>query len=277
MKKCLIILFLLSIFISQVNALEIKSNNAVLYNLNDDKILIDKNKDEKASIASLTKLMTALVAIEKINNLNEKVYFVKSDYEKLEELDATGSSMKKDKQYSYRDLLYGLLMESGADCANALARLTYESQDSFVNAMNDKAKKLNLKNTHFSNPIGLDDKDNYSSVNDVATILKECLKNEELNKMITSKSYTLSDGTKIKHTIDWYAEKLETDLSFIKGAKTGFETDSGYALASIAEKDNVTLMLVTTKGFKKFNHIEDAKNIYNYFFSLPNNLYNYYY
>ena len=106
MKKFLII-FLLSIFIiPSAWALEIKSNNAVLYNLNDDKVLIDKNKDEKASIASLTKLMTALVAIEKIENLDEKVSFIKSDYEKLEQLDASGSSMKKDKQYSYKDLLY---------------------------------------------------------------------------------------------------------------------------------------------------------------------------
>ena len=132
--------------------------------------------------------------------------------------------------------------------------------------MNDKAKELNLKNTSFANPIGLDDKNNYSTVDEVAIILKKCLENEQLNKIITSKEYTLSDGTKIKHTIDWYAKKLETDLSFIKGAKTGFETNSGYALASIAEKDGVTLLLVTTNGKEKYNHIEDAKTIYNYYF-----------
>ena len=266
MKKLLIVLLLSIFVIPSAFALEIKSNNAVLYNLNDNKILIDKNKNEQASIASLTKLMTALVAIEKIEDLDNKVSFVKSDYENLKKLDASESSMDKNKQYSYKDLLYGLIMESGADCANALARLTYENDYNFVKAMNEKAKQLGLKNTHFANPIGLDDKDNYSTVDEVATILKKCLEHKDLKTIILSKSYTLSDGTEIKHTIDWYAKEMKIDLSYIKGGKTGFETDSGYALASIAEKDDVTLLLVTTNGKNKFNHIEDAKNIYSYYF-----------
>ena len=125
LKTLFFILVCLVLTITNVNAeeLRINSNNAVLYNLNDNKILYEKNKDQKVSIASLTKMMTALVAIENIEDLNKKVNFIKSDYDKLIEMDASGSSLDNSKSYTYEDLLYGLILESGADCANALARL----------------------------------------------------------------------------------------------------------------------------------------------------------
>ena len=170
MKKLKILFFVLvclALTITNVNAdeLKISSNNAVLYNLNDDTILYEKNKDQKVSIASLTKMMTALVAIENIEDLNKKVTFVKSDYDKLIEMDATGSSLDKSKSYTYEDLLYGLILESGADCANALARLVAGNEKDFVKMMNAKAKELGMNNTSFANPIGMDDKNNYSTVN----------------------------------------------------------------------------------------------------------------
>ena len=268
MKKLLIITLSLFIFIPiKISALEINSNNAVLYNLNDNEILLDKNKDQKVSIASLTKLMTALVAIENIENINEKVTFVKSDYEKLLEQDASGSSLDKNKEYTYEDLLYGLILESGADCANALARLTAGNEENFVKLMNEKAKQLNLTNTSFAGPIGLDNKNNYSSMKDVATLLKEVLKNEYLKKIVTSKEHKLTDGQVITHTIYWYMKNARTTMPYLKGGKTGYETDSGYALASVAEKEGTTLMLITTKADKSTGQIEDAKNIYEYYFN----------
>ncbi len=267
-KYYFIVVFLLLVLINPVYASEIsiKSNNAVLYNLNDNKILYEKNKDQKVSIASLTKLMTALVAVENIEDLNESVSFAKQDYDKLLKQDASGSSLKKDKKYTYEDLLYGLLLESGADCANALARLTAGSEKNFVEKMNAKAKELGMNSTSFANPIGLDDKNNYSTVQDVAILLKEDLKNPVLNEILTSLTHKISDGTVIHHTIYDYMKYHKISYSSMKGGKTGYELKSGYALASIATENGTTLLLVTSKADKSPNHIKDAVNVYKYYF-----------
>ena len=266
--KYLLLIFILFTIITPVYAegINIRSNNAVLYNLNDNRIIYEKNKDQKVSIASLTKLMTALVAIENIDNLTDQVTFSKSDYEKLEKQDASSSSLKKNKKYTYEDLLYGLILESGADCANALARLTLKNEQNFVKKMNEKAKELGMDNTRFANPIGLDDKNNYSTVNDIAILLKEDLRNPILNTIINTLSYKLSDGTIIHHTIYDYIKNFKVKIPGIQGGKTGYEINSGYALASIAVQNNTKLMLITSKGPKIPDHIIDAKNIYNYYF-----------
>lgn len=269
MKKIMYLLLLFSFFIVSpvfANDLNLSSNNAVLYNLNDNKIMYEKNKDEKVSVASLTKLMTALVAVENINDINQKVKLEKIDYDRLIKQDASSSSLKRDTYYTYEDLLYGLILESGADCANALARLTFGSEESFVIKMNQKAEELGMSNTKFANPIGLDDKNNYSSVNDIAILLKEDLKNPVLEKVITSLHHTLTDGTTINHTIYFYMDRYKIDIPSMRGGKTGYELKSGYALASIATKNDTTLILVSSNAKNKPDHVIDAKKTYDYFF-----------
>lgn len=266
----LITIIIISIFLIipvHADSIRINSNNAILYNIDEDIILYEKNKDQKVSIASMTKLMTALVAVENIDNLNTKVKLEKSDYDKLLIQDASGSSLKKDRYYTYEDLLYGLILESGADCANALARLTAGNEENFVKKMNERAKVLGMTNTRFSNPIGLDNINNYSTVEDVAILLKKDLRNPTLNKMITSLKHTLSDGTVIEHTIYDYMQYLKIDMPYMKGGKTGYEIKSGYALASISQKDNTTLLLVTSLGKHMGDHIKDAKTLYDYYYN----------
>lgn len=247
----------------QKNDLSIYSNNAILYNLKDDEILFQKNKDQKVSIASLTKMMTALIAIENINDLNEKVSFQKSDYQDLIAMDASASSLNHEKQYSYNDILHGLMMESGADCANILARLVGGNEKTFVKMMNQKAKQLGMKNTSFANPIGMDDKNNYSTMSDLVLLFKAGLKNDTWKKIATTMYYTLEDGTKIEHTIKLYERNAYIKAPYILGGKTGYETDAGYALATIANKNNTTLIFITSKTNTLNGHIKDAKKYTN--------------
>jgi len=251
----------------QKNYLSIYSNNAILYNLKDNEILFQKNKDQKVSIASLTKMMTALIAIENINDLNEKVSFQKSDYQDLIAMDASASSLNHEKQYSYNDILHGLMMESGADCANILARLVGGNEETFVKMMNQKAKQLGMKNTSFANPIGMDDKNNYSTMSDLVLLFKAGLKNDTWKKIATTMYYTLEDGTKIEHTIKLYERNAYIKAPYILGGKTGYETDAGYALATIANKNNTTLIFITSKTNTLNGHIKDAKKIYEYYFN----------
>lgn len=271
MKKVLSFIFVFILFMVRVNAIElgISSKNAILYNMDSGEVLYEKDADEKVSIASLTKIMTALVSIENIKDLDSQVVLTTDDFKGLVEANAVTAGFTKGEVVTYRDLLYGLLLPSGADAAKALARNIAGSEENFIKMMNEKVGEMNLKNTHFSTVIGLDDDNNYSTAREVALIFKEALKNEDLKTIITTKEYTSSDGkVKFHSTIQSNAKKFEIDVPYILGGKTGTTTDAGLCLATIAKENDVNYMLVTLGALydKKAPHnIEDAQTIYDYF------------
>lgn len=272
MKKLIFLIFVFFLIISSTKAsddIQISSKEAVLYNLDTGNILYEKNKDEKIPVASLTKLMTALVAVEKINNIDSMVIIKKEDLQDLDKQNLVIAGFTNGEVVTYRDLLAGLLLPSGADAAMALMHNLSSSEEEFINSMNQKVKQLNLKNTHFSNPIGLDDENNYSSAYDISVIFKEVLKNKNLKEIITSRKYKTSDGKlTFKSTIQSNAKRYNIQAPYIKGGKTGTTTGAGLCLATIAKENGVNYMLVTTGALydKKFpHHIEDAKTIYEYY------------
>lgn len=249
--------------------LDVSSKNAILYNMDTEEVLYEKDADEKVSIASLTKIMTALVSIENIEDLDAQVVLTADDFDGLVEANVVTAGFTKGEVVTYRDLLYGLLLPSGADAAKALARNVAGSEENFIKMMNEKVKEMNLENTNFSTVIGLDDDNNYSTAREVALIFKEALKNEDFKTIITTKEYTSSDGkVKFHSTIQSNAKKFEIDVSYILGGKTGTTTDAGLCLATIAKENDVNYMLVTLGALydKKAPHnIEDAQTIYDYF------------
>lgn len=271
MKKVLSFIFVFILFMVRANAVEldISSKNAILYNMDSGEVLYEKDADEKVSIASLTKIMTALVSIENIKDLDSQVVLTADDFEGLVEANAVTAGFTKGEVVTYRDLLYGLLLPSGADAAKALARNIAGSEENFIKMMNEKVGEMNLKNTRFSTVIGLDDDNNYSTAREVALIFKEALKNEDFKTIITTKEYTSSDGkVKFHSTIQSNAKKFEIDVPYILGGKTGTTTDAGLCLATIAKENDVNYMLVTLSALydKKAPHnIEDAQTIYDYF------------
>lgn len=261
-----IICTIFSLFIfTNVNALEIQSKGAILYNIKDNKILYQQNENDKIQIASLTKIMTAIVTLENIENLDETATLTKEDFKGLAEENLVTAGFHPEQKVTYRDLLYGLLLPSGADAAKSLARLVGEDENNFVLLMNNKAKTLKLKNTHFSNPIGLDDSNNYSTTKEVSEIFMYALKNKDFKKIITTDSYTTSDGTiTLKNTI----RHNKNVGDYLEGGKTGTTDNAGLCLATIASKNNVNFLLVTTGApyDKKGPHnYEDAKTIYENF------------
>lgn len=266
MKKVVFkIFFLFCLFIININvfALDIYSSNAIMYNLNDDKVLYEKEPDEQVKIASLTKIMTTVVALENIDDLDEEIVMPSSAYVDLDGYVTSG--IKVFDKVTYRDLLYGIMLPSGADCANAIAILTTGSVSNFVDKMNEKVHELNLVNTHFSNPIGKD-LDNYSSVSDLAIILKYALQDDEFYKIFTAREYTTTNNIHFKSTLDTKSKNL--DVSNILGSKTGFTDLALNCLASISKINNVSYLLVTvgadTSGPYQFI---DAINLYNYYSS----------
>lgn len=260
---------LLFICFFQINVraidLTVQSNNAILYHLDTDEVLYEKESNERVSIASLTKIMTALVVVEHVDNLDERVMMNSQDFKGLVEQNAVQAGFQVNEKVTYRDLLYGLLLPSGADAAQALARLVAKDEIHFVTLMNKKAGQLHLKNTHFKNVTGLDSDNHYSTVKEVSILFKEALKNKDLKKIMTTKSYRTSNGRLfLRSTV----LKYDSTIPYLQGGKSGTTSKAGLCLASIADLSGTQLLLVTTGApYDKRgpHHIEDAKVIYDYF------------
>lgn len=270
MKKVVFFLFSLFFFCYSVYAenFDITGEYVSLYNMNEDILLYSKNDTKKTSIASLTKMMTTLVAIEEINDLDEIVTIKERDFEGTVGYSKAG--FKVGDKVTYRDLLYGIILPSGADAVNAVVNNTL-GYDKFIKKMNETAKKIGMNDTSYANPVGKDDENNYSTSSDLAKLLKYALKNETFKTIFTTKSYKTSNGINLESTVNSYKNILNTDE--IKGAKSGFTKDAGRCLASITTLNNVDYLLVVINSSttSPYNAVKDTITIYDYY----NNNYGY--
>ena len=264
MKKICVFILSLFIFTININAvnIDIDSSKAIIYNLNDDKVLYEKASNEKTKIASLTKIMTCLVALDKITNIDDEVTVEYQDLKNLKGYAVAG--FRVGSKVTYKDLLYALMLPSAADAANILSRSIAGSVDEFVKLMNDKVSSLGLKNTHFSNPIGMDN-DNYSTASDMAIILKEAIKNDTFKELYNTDEYTTSNNIKLTKTTNKIAKNYNLDISNLTGSKTGFTEETGYCLASTATYNDVNYLAITLNTDENPNHIKDTLTLYNYF------------
>lgn len=270
MKKAVFFLFSLFFFCYSVYAVDfdITGEYVTLYNMNEDTLLYSKNDTKKTSIASLTKMMTTLVAIEEIDNLDKIVTIKERDFEGTVGYSKAG--FKVGDKVTYRDLLYGIILPSGADAVNAVVNNTL-GYDKFIKKMNETAKKIGMNDTSYANPVGKDDENNYSTSNDLAKLLKYALKNETFKTVFTTKNYKTSNGLNLESTVNRYENILNTNE--IKGAKSGFTKDAGRCLASITTLNNVDYLLVVINSstISPYNAVKDTITIYDYY----NNNYGY--
>lgn len=256
-----------------VDALNVNSKNIVLYNLDTNEKVFGYKESEKVSIASLTKIMTAIVALENIDDLDKEVVITNDMIKGLKEKDAFVVGLKVGQKVSYMELLYACVVASGADATNAIAISISGDVDKFVSLMNDKVKELKLNNTSFSNPIGFDDVNNYSTVEEVAIFLKYALKNDVFKQIFTTDLYEFKDKSiTVKSSMRESGKRANIDTSMIVGAKTGYDIDAGRCLASIAydKKNDINYLLVTTGAdddYDKMYNVLDAYELYTYFFT----------
>lgn len=270
MKKVVFFLFSLFFFCYSVyaNDFDITGEYVTLYNMNEDTLLYSKNDTKKTSIASLTKMMTTLVAIEEIDDLDKIVTIKERDFEGTVGYSKAG--FKVGDKVTYRDLLYGIILPSGADAVNAVVNNTL-GYDKFIKKMNETAKKIGMNDTSYANPVGKDDENNYSTSNDLAKLLKYALKNKTFKTIFTTKNYKTSNGINLESTVNRYENILNTNE--IKGAKSGFTKDAGRCLASITTLNNVDYLLVVINSSttSPYNAVKDTITIYDYY----NNNYGY--
>ena len=222
-------------------------------------VLFAENADEKRAMASTTKIMTAVLTIE-AGDLDRE--FVVDDYAIM--VEGTSMGLQKGDRVSRRDLLYGILLPSGNDAANAAAVSVSGSSSAFVKLMNDKAAELGLKNTHFANPSGLDAKGHYTSARDLASLAAYAMKNELFREIVSCKSKKLEYGNPPYPRTLYNSNKMLTKYSGACGVKTGFTDNARRCLVSAAERNGVTLIAVTLSDGNDWN---DHINMLDYGFS----------
>ena len=263
-KRTIFFLLLIVIPIFNVYAKDfsVTANNIILYNLNDDSIIYEKNSEERVSIASITKIMTALVALENIDDLSDTVIITENDFAYTSGYSKAGFSVGD--TVTYEDLLYGILLPSGAEAVNSAVNNTLGLNE-FVKEMNNLAKRIGMNNTSFSNPIGRDSDTNYSTANDVAIMLKYALNNPQFKKIFTTKEYEATSGLKLQSTLMPYKDILNINL--IDGSKSGFTRDAGRCLASITTLNDVPYLLVVLDSSLDNNYsaVSDSITIYEYY------------
>ncbi|WP_100488286.1 D-alanyl-D-alanine carboxypeptidase family protein [Sporolactobacillus pectinivorans] len=253
----------------------IYSSNAVLMDLSNGRVLYQKAGDEKAYPASLTKIMTVIVAIEHLPDLQASVTLSNRVFRDLREMDASTAGFFPNERLKIADLLYGAMLPSGADAAQGLAIAVSGSEAAFVKLMNQKAAGLGMRNTHFANDSGLQDADHYTTARDIAILLKYALKNHTFRELFTAHRHIIPptnlhpDGMTLYSTLFQEMTHPEFDGISVTGGKTGYTEEAGLCLATLARKDHREYILVTMGA--RGNHqtlqfnVLDASMIYKKF------------
>ncbi len=244
---------------------EVEAKYTVLYDISENSIYTASNYKKKAYPASLTKIMTVIVALENCEDLSDTYTFTEDDITSLEEENASTAGFTAGEKVTIEDLLYGAMLPSGADATLGIANYVAGSEDAFVELMNAKVEELGLTGTHFTNASGLHDEDHYSTAMDIAMMIKYALENEDISEkflsIISAESYTTSETDENPSGITlssiffqrYAGYYIDRDLdgeedADIVGGKTGFTDESGYSVAAIYEADGDYYVCVTLKS-----------------------------
>ena len=259
MKKMFIVIVGIILLIPvNVNGINTSATSAILMDMDSKRILYSKDINNIRSVASISKIMTAIIAIES-GRLDEEVVID----DEIDKAYGSGIYIKKGEKLTLRDLVYGLMLRSGNDAALAIANYVSKDTDSFVKLMNEKANKIGMKNTTFNNPSGLDEeKGNYSTAYDMALLMSYAYQNKEFKKITGTKKYTLKTNM---NTYVWHNKnKLLNSYKYTTGGKTGYTKIAKRTLVTTASKDNLNLVVVTLNDG---NDWDDHKKLFEYGFN----------
>ena len=266
---CLVIFSLVSYSVNaaELKDLEISAKYYGVYEAQDLKPVLENDAETIVPLASLTKIMTAIVCIENVN-LKDEVEVDLPEVKKYYDADYSVAGLKDKQKISYYDLVETMLLPSGADSAACIALNVFSDYDKFIQAMNDKAKELGMKNTSFSNPIGSDDEKNYSTVRDIALMMKYAMENDYIVYGITQKEHTIADKSKTVHNaLFQLADIYGIDIPNITGGKTGMTGDAGFCLLSYSNTTPEQLYCIVLGSEIKpgtLYHLTDTEKLYTF-------------
>ncbi len=228
----------------------------VTMDLKTGEVLYSKNENTSLPMASTTKMMTALIVVER-----EDLDRIVTVDEKSCGIEGSSVNLYKGEKISIRDLLYALMLESANDAAVCLARSVSGSVEEFATLMNEKAKELGMTGSNFVNPHGLEDPEHYSTALDLALLWQHAMKNETLRQIVSTKNYKIELENGEGYRFLSNHNKLLKSYDSCIGGKTGFTKKAGRCLVSVCEKDSVEIITVTLNDP---NDWEDHKNLFEY-------------
>ena len=252
MKKVIALLssfaMLVCAFGVDASALGVSARSAVLMCANNGEVLYSKNSGERMPMASTTKIMTSLLAIEAaVPDMEIKVTH------DMVAVEGTSMGLREGDSVSMRELVYGMLLQSGNDAANTVAVVLGGSNEGFARMMNERAREIGMNDTNFVTASGLDSGEHYSTAYDMALLACESISNPEFAAVCSSKTARLTYGNpQYARTLRNHNRLLWSDDSVI-GIKTGFTKKSGRCLVSAAERDGVVLVAVTLNAPDDWN------------------------
>jgi D-alanyl-D-alanine carboxypeptidase (penicillin-binding protein 5/6) len=242
-----------------------------------ERVRMAKDQDEEIYPASMTKMLTALILMERIppGDYDKEIEITKSDMDYLYNDGASVAGFVIGEIVSIEDLMYGLMLPSGAECVSALAKYSAGDIDDFVDLMNAKAAEIGMTDSHFSNPVGLHDEDTYTTVSDMALLLDYAVRDERFAKVLSTQKYDVaptnkhSNGLELKSTFYQQGEIVLKDSNGeILGGKTGYTGEAGQCLASYMERGGERFILVTAAAkpedfHDEALHIDDMLTVFN--------------
>ncbi len=261
-KKLISFCVILSMCMLRVSAFDagsLSAECAVVLNVHTGEVLLSKNADKRHSMASTTKIMTALLAVESGKLQSEIV--VSDDMLKVE---GTSMGLVDGDSVSLNELVYGMMLSSGNDAANVTALCLGDSIENFASVMNNRAAEIGMKNTSFVTPSGLDADEHYSTAYDMALLGATAVKNPKFVSVCSAKSATLTFGNPPYQRKLYNHNKLLSFYDSALGIKTGFTKKSGRCLVSYAKKESAELVAVTLNAPDDWN---DHRKMLDYGFS----------
>jgi len=247
---------------------QIDSKYAVLIDVSNNAVLAQKNADEIIYPASLTKIMTLLVAAENIKDLNATFTMTSAIIDPLYRENAAMAGFMPNEPCNIRDMFYGSMLESGAEATVGLAIYVSGSEEKFVELMNSKARALGLTKTHFTNTTGLHNKQHYTTCNEFAVIVATAMKNDFVKTLLTTERYKVAknsyhDELNFHSTCMSRMYGTEPEVATILGGKTGFTSNSGNCLATVGiTDDGRDIVCVTAAAEGTYKPIYDAIELY---------------
>ncbi|MDO5135020.1 MAG: serine hydrolase [Eubacteriales bacterium] len=258
--------------VKELSLTGLKSTNALLMDGRSGKVIGSLEGEAAIYPASMTKIMTAVTAIEELSSLEREITLSQEMFDGLYEQGATQAGFQPGETVRALDLLYGAMLPSGAECCIALAEDISGSEAAFVEKMNKKAKRLGMKKTNFCNTTGLHDPDHYSSAYDMALLLRYALHNTTFREIAGSQWHSTPatnvhpDGITYYNTMFKNMSTTHVNGGEILGGKTGYTGEAGHCLASYAQIQGREYILVTAGApadATGIPHIQDAYTVYN--------------
>ena len=258
MKKLLILFGIFSLFFTQeAFAFDTSAECAYLINADTGEVLYEKNANTRHLIASTTKIMTAIVALE-----NAQLSDIATVSQNAQNQEGSSVYLREGEKIEIKSLLYGMMLNSGNDAACVIAEHIGGDVETFAKMMTQKAVELGAKNSSFKNPNGLDEEGHYSTASDLAKITAYALKNEIFREIVSTKTAEINTGSSICYLKN--QNKLLWNYDGCIGVKTGYTKAGGRSLVSAAVRDGITLIAVTLNAPDDWN---DHKKMLDYGFS----------